>query len=96
MSEIHTFAIDLFAVPTIVSEAEVQDSPRSIMACADVDMDIHGEEEPSGAGCNTADDIWCFRPFEMTPESKSSLHDLLQKQPVVFGVRKSTSIAVRF
>lgn len=64
------------------------------MACADVDMDIHGAEEPGGADCNEAPDSWCFRPLEMTPESKSSLHNVLQKQPAVFGVRKPTSITV--
>lgn len=98
-SEIHTFPIYLFATPTIAAEAEVLlsgHSPRSIMACADVDMDIHGEAEPSGADCNEADDIWCFRPVEMTPESQRSLHELLQKQPVVFGVRKSTIITASF
>lgn len=98
VGEIHTFLIYLFPVPTIVAEAEVLlsgHSPRSIMACADVDMDIHGAEGPSGADGNEAPDTWSFRPIEMTPESKRSMHDLLQKQPV-FGVRKSTSITVGF
>ncbi|TWW79296.1 hypothetical protein D4764_10G0003260 [Takifugu flavidus] len=66
------------------------------MACADVDMDIHGTEEPSGADCNQAPGGWCFRPLEMTPESKRSLHDVLQKHPGVFGSLQVMSGLVSF
>lgn len=61
------------------------------MACADVDMNIHGAaEEPGGADRREAPKIWCYRPSEVIPERRGPLHDLLQKQPAAFGVRTHT------
>lgn len=64
------------------------------MACADVDMDIHGAaEEPDEADHGEAPKIWCYRPSEVIPEKKGPLHDLLQKQPAAFGVRTSNTLS---
>ncbi|KAG7242096.1 hypothetical protein INR49_024142 [Caranx melampygus] len=55
---------------------------RSTMACADPDMNIHGEreeyEEPSAVEQQ-------YMATEFLPEEKGPLHDLLQKQPAVLG-----------
>lgn len=54
------------------------------MACADPDMDIHGDgeeyEEPSTVEQQ-------YMATEFLPEEKGPLYDLLQKQPAVLGVR---------
>lgn len=64
---------------------------RSAMACADVDMDIHGaDEEPPGADWRAPPRIRYYQASEMMPDDKRPLHDLLQKQPAVLGVRNWT------
>lgn len=69
-------------------------SPRGSMACADIDMDIHGAaEEPDEADHGEAPKIWCYRATEVIPEKKGPLHDLLQKQPAAFGVRTSNTLS---
>ena len=61
---------------------------RSTMACADVDMDIHGEDEDlSRAGWREPPMIRHYQATEFMPDKKGPLHDLLQKQPAVLGVR---------
>lgn len=66
------------------------------MACANVDMDIHGAEETGEVDCKQARKIWYYRPLEMIPERKGPLHDLLQKQPASFGVRTSDTLSTSF
>ena len=64
------------------------------MACADVDMDIQGDdEEPDTSGCRTPPRIQHYRATEFMPEKKDPLHDLLKKQPDVLGVRETTAQA---
>lgn len=59
---------------------------RGTMACADVDMDIHGaDEEPMRPGRREL--IRHYQAVELMPDKKGPLHDLLQKQPAVLGVR---------
>lgn len=61
------------------------------MACADVDMDIQGDDEgPDTSGCRTPPRIQHYRATEFMPEDKGPLHDLLKKQPDVLGVRETT------
>lgn len=58
------------------------------MACAKVDMDIHGaDEELSIAGWRESPMIQHYQASEILPDEKGPLHDLLQKQPAVLGVR---------
>lgn len=58
------------------------------MACADVDMDIHGdEEETHRAGRRESPIVRHYQATELMPGVKGPLHDLLQKQPAVLGVR---------
>lgn len=60
---------------------------RSIMACADVDMDIQGaDEEPFRPDKGDAPLIRYYQATEVVPDKKGPLHDLLQKQPAVLGV----------
>lgn len=69
-------------------------SPRGRMACADVDMNIHGAaEEPGGADHGEAPNIWRYQAVEMIPDKRGPLHDLLQKQPAAFGVRTSDTLS---
>ncbi|XP_036929999.1 uncharacterized protein si:ch211-269k10.4 [Acanthopagrus latus] len=56
------------------------------MACADVDMDIQGDDEgPDTSGCRTPPRIQHYQATELVPEDKGPLHDLLKKQPDVLG-----------
>nr|XP_046255611.1 uncharacterized protein si:ch211-269k10.4 [Scatophagus argus] len=56
------------------------------MACATVDMDIHGaDEEPHRADCRETQRIRHYRATEILADEKGPLHDLLQKQPAVLG-----------
>lgn len=65
------------------------------MACADVEMDIVGDDvEPSEAGYAQAPLIRYYQASEIMPEKKGPLHDLLEKQPAVLGVRKFSYFAV--
>lgn len=61
------------------------------MASADVDMDIHEEDAPLQMGRRQPppppSQIRYYQASEMLPEKKGQLHDLLQKQPAVLGVR---------
>ncbi len=59
------------------------------MASADVDMDIHGaDEEPDSADWgNPTTTRYYYRALEIMPDNKGPLHELLQKQPAVLGVR---------
>lgn len=64
------------------------------MACADVDMEIHGAaEEPGGADRGQPAEIWSYRASEVVPKPRGPLHDLLQKQPAEFGVRTSDTLS---
>ncbi|XP_074539553.1 uncharacterized protein LOC141800713 [Halichoeres trimaculatus] len=56
------------------------------MACADVDMDIHGdEEETHRAGRRESPIVRQYQATELLPGVTGPLHDLLQKQPAVLG-----------
>ncbi|XP_044063350.1 uncharacterized protein si:ch211-269k10.4 [Siniperca chuatsi] len=56
------------------------------MACADIDLDIHGaDEEPRRAGQSEPLMVRCYQAVELMPDDKGPLHDLLQKQPAVLG-----------
>lgn len=58
------------------------------MARADVEMDIVGDDlEPEGS-YTQAPLIRYYQASEIMPDKKGPLHDLLQKQPAVLGVRK--------
>ncbi|XP_040923689.1 uncharacterized protein si:ch211-269k10.4 [Betta splendens] len=54
------------------------------MACANFDMDIHGEDE-QGRPFRGEPVIQYYQASELMPEIKGPLHDLLQKQPAVLG-----------
>lgn len=59
------------------------------MACADVEMDIVGDGvEPSEVDYAQPPLIRYYQASEIMPEKTGPLHDLLQKQPAVLGVRK--------
>ncbi|KAI3360971.1 hypothetical protein L3Q82_013183, partial [Scortum barcoo] len=59
---------------------------RGTMACADVDMDIHGaEEEPLRPNRREPPMVCHYQATEFLPEDKGPLHDLLKKQPAVLG-----------
>lgn len=56
------------------------------MACADVDMDIHGEDEDlSRADWREPPMVRHYQATEFMPDKKGPLHDLLRKQPAVLG-----------
>ncbi|XP_056237728.1 uncharacterized protein si:ch211-269k10.4 [Seriola aureovittata] len=56
------------------------------MACADADMDIHGDDtEPSRADRGELPVLQHYQATELIPEEKGPLHDLMQKQPAVLG-----------
>ncbi|XP_045901715.1 uncharacterized protein si:ch211-269k10.4 [Micropterus dolomieu] len=56
------------------------------MACADVDMDIHGtDEELLRANRREPPMMRHYQALELLPDNKRPLHDLLQKQPAVLG-----------
>ncbi|XP_056300538.1 uncharacterized protein si:ch211-269k10.4 [Pseudoliparis swirei] len=60
------------------------------MACANVDMDIHGVgQAPRRAAPREPPReppmIWHYQASELMPDHKGPLHDLLQKQPAVLG-----------
>ncbi|CAJ1062107.1 uncharacterized protein si:ch211-269k10.4 [Xyrichtys novacula] len=56
------------------------------MACADIDMDIHGEDEDlHRAGRREHTLVRHYQATELVPGVKGPLHDLLQKQPAVLG-----------
>lgn len=58
------------------------------MACADVDMDIHRtDEEPPREEQRETQKTWYYQASEMVPDKKGPLHNLMQKQPAVLGVR---------
>lgn len=64
------------------------------MACADVNMEIHGgAEDPDEADPREAPKIWRYRATEVVPEQRGPLHNLLQKQPALFGVRTSDTLS---
>ena len=56
------------------------------MACADIPMDILGEQNDN-RGDQKGPVIQHYKPTKLVPCSKGPLHDLLQKQPAVLGVR---------
>lgn len=64
------------------------------MASADVDMGIHvadellrpGQREPPPPPSQ----VWYYQATEVLPPEKGQLHELLQKQPAVLGVRGFT------
>lgn len=59
------------------------------MACADFDMDIQGaDEDPSRPDRKEKSVLRYYQASELMPDNKSPLHDLLQKQPAVLGVRE--------
>lgn len=61
------------------------------MACADVEMDIVGDDvEPSDASYAQAPVIRYYQASEVMPDKVGPLHDLLRKQPAVLGVRNCT------
>ncbi|XP_037641061.1 uncharacterized protein si:ch211-269k10.4 [Sebastes umbrosus] len=56
------------------------------MACADVDMDIHGgDEAPRLPGRRHPPIMQHYQASELMPDNIGPLHDLLQKQPAVLG-----------
>ncbi|XP_051262787.1 uncharacterized protein si:ch211-269k10.4 isoform X2 [Dicentrarchus labrax] len=56
------------------------------MACGNVDMDIHGDnEDPHRAGWREPLRIQQYQASEFVPEKEGPLHNLLQKQPAVLG-----------
>ncbi|KAM6936495.1 uncharacterized protein PEZ65_006589 isoform 1-T2 [Lycodopsis pacificus] len=56
------------------------------MACADVDMDIHGDDQaPGRARQREPPTMLHYKASELMPDYKGPLHDLLQKQPAVLG-----------
>lgn len=56
------------------------------MACADVDMSIHGaDEHPRRAEHREPLLMRHYQASELVPDNKGPLHDLLQKQPAVLG-----------
>lgn len=61
------------------------------MACADVDMDIHGADEdprrPLQRKPDTNTLMQHYQATELIPDKEGPLHNLLQKQPAVLGVR---------
>lgn len=61
------------------------------MASADVDMDIQEEDVPLQTGRRPPPPTPClvryYQASEMLPEKKGHLHNLMQKQPAVLGVR---------
>ena len=67
------------------------------MACSDVDMDIHGAGEgPQTPNREELPRIQYYAALEVIPDSKMPLHDLLQKQPAVLGVRHLTILSTSF
>lgn len=63
------------------------------MACADVDMDIHGtDEELLRANRREPPMMRHYQALELLPDNKRPLHDLLQKQPAVLGVRMTKTL----
>lgn len=65
------------------------------MACADVEMDIMGDDvEPSEASYAQTPLIRYYQASEIMPDKKGPLHELLQKQPAVLGVRKFTYFTI--
>lgn len=69
---------------------------RSIMACADVDMDIQRtDEEPHRADSGEPTMVRRYQATEVLPDDKGPLHDLLQKQPSVLGVRYKMQTLVK-
>lgn len=57
------------------------------MACADIPMDIQEPEEESVAEDRRVPLMKYYQVSELMPNVKGPLHDLLQKQPAVLGVR---------
>lgn len=58
------------------------------MACADVDMDIHGDDDDQGRqGFRMSPQVQYYQATELIPDKEGPLHSLLQKQPAVLGVR---------
>ncbi|KAL7392737.1 hypothetical protein ABVT39_000939 [Epinephelus coioides] len=56
------------------------------MACADVDMSIHGhDDQPRRAADREPLLVRHYQALELVPDVKGPLHDLLQKQPAVLG-----------
>lgn len=60
---------------------------RHTMACANFDMDIHGADEEPGRPFRREPVMQYYQASELLPENKGPLHDLLQKQPAVLGVK---------
>lgn len=64
------------------------------MACSDVNMDIHrADKEPRRPNMRELPRIEYYEALEVLPDSKKPLHDLLQKQPAVLGVRNLTVLS---
>lgn len=58
------------------------------MACADIDMDIHEADVATRrAELREPPLVRHYQATELVPDNKGPLHDLLQKQPAVLGVR---------
>ncbi|XP_039475671.1 uncharacterized protein si:ch211-269k10.4 isoform X1 [Oreochromis aureus] len=55
------------------------------MACADVDMDIHDEDDRHRGGQREQPVVRYYQASEMIPDKKGPLHDLMQKHPAVLG-----------
>lgn len=62
----------------------------STMASADIEMDIVGDDMEASEGYTQAPLLRYYQASEIIPDKKGPLHDLLQKQPAVLGVRKFT------
>lgn len=74
----------------------VSPDQRSTMACADIDMDIQGDdEEPWTPDRRDPPMMQYYQATELMPDNKGPLHDLLQKQPAVLGVRKLEQIKLK-
>lgn len=65
------------------------------MASADDDMEIHEADEPLRPGQRELppppSQVRYYQATEMLPPEKGQLHELLQKQPAVLGVRGHTA-----
>ncbi|XP_053182853.1 uncharacterized protein si:ch211-269k10.4 [Scomber japonicus] len=62
------------------------------MACADVDMDIHGDDnDQHRSGLRMPPQMQYYQATELVPDKEGPLHSLLQKQPAVLGSMQMVS-----
>ncbi|CAK6960560.1 uncharacterized protein si:ch211-269k10.4 [Scomber scombrus] len=62
------------------------------MACADVDMDIHGDDnDQHRSGLRIPPQMQYYQATELVPDKEGPLHSLLQKQPAVLGSMQMVS-----